>query len=56
MTRRGSPKAIVLSVADYIKLAAPEPEILRAVGEESKRKGTDRLSMRLRYTCFTSLI
>ena len=44
--RRGSPKAIILSVADYIKLAAPEPEILRAVGEESRRKGTDRLSMR----------
>jgi PHD/YefM family antitoxin component YafN of YafNO toxin-antitoxin module len=44
--KRGSPKAIILSVADYIKLAAPEPEILRIVGEESKRKGTDRLSMR----------
>jgi prevent-host-death family protein len=44
--KRGSPKAIILSVADYIKLAAPEPEILRLVGEESKRKGTDRLSGR----------
>jgi prevent-host-death family protein len=44
--RRGAPKAIILSVADYIKLAAPEPEILRVVGEESKRKGTDRLSRR----------
>ena len=44
--KRGSPKAIILSVADYIKLAAPEPEILRVVGEESKAKGTDRLSMR----------
>src|SRR5208337_5522799 len=44
--KRGSPKAIILSVADYIKLAAPEPEILRVVGEESKRKGTDRLSSR----------
>jgi prevent-host-death family protein len=44
--KRGSPKAIILSVADYIKLAAPEPEILRLVGEESKRKGTDRLSRR----------
>jgi hypothetical protein len=44
--KRGSPKATILSVADYIKLAAPEPEIIRVVGEESKRKGTDRLSMR----------
>ena len=44
--KRGSPKAIILSVVDYIRLAAPEPEILRIVGEESKRKGTSRLSMR----------
>lgn len=44
--KRGSPKAIILSIADYIKLAAPEPEILRVVGEESKRKGTNRLTMR----------
>jgi prevent-host-death family protein len=44
--KRGSPKAVILSVAEYIKLAAPEPEILRVVGEESKRKGMDRLSMR----------
>jgi prevent-host-death family protein len=44
--KRGSPKAIILSVADYVRLAAPEPEILRIVGEESKRKGTNRLSMR----------
>jgi prevent-host-death family protein len=43
--KRGSPKAIILSVADYVRLAAPEPEILRIVGEESKRKGTNRLSM-----------
>jgi len=44
--KRGSPKAIILSIADYVRLAAPEPEILRIVGEESKRKGTNRLSMR----------
>jgi prevent-host-death family protein len=44
--KRGSPKAIILSVPDYIKLAAPEPEILRILGEESKRNGTDRLTSR----------
>ena len=44
--RRGSPKAIILSVADYVRLATPEPEILRIVGEESKQKGTNRLSIR----------
>ena len=44
--KRGSPKAVILSIADYMRLAAPEPEILRIVGEESKRRGTSRLSMR----------
>jgi DNA-binding transcriptional regulator YiaG len=28
------------------RLAAPEPEILRIIGEESKRKGTDKLTSR----------
>jgi hypothetical protein len=27
-------------------LAAPEPEVLRIVGEESQRKGTDKLTSR----------
>ncbi|HUI41285.1 MAG TPA: type II toxin-antitoxin system Phd/YefM family antitoxin [Terriglobia bacterium] len=44
--KRGSPKAIILSVADYVRLAAPEPEILRVLGEESRRHGTDRLTAR----------
>ncbi len=46
VAKRGSPKAVILSIADYVRLAAPEPEILRIVGEESKRRGTSRLSMR----------
>ncbi len=44
--KRGTPRAILLSLRDYVRLAAPEPEILRAIGEESKRKGTDALSSR----------
>ena len=44
--KRGAPKAILLSIADYVRLAAPEPEVLKAIGEESKRKGTDKLSSR----------
>ncbi len=31
---------------DYVRLAAPEPEVLRAIGEESKRNGTASLSSR----------
>jgi hypothetical protein len=35
-----------MSLKDYVKLAAPEPEILRILGEESERKGTSALSSR----------
>jgi hypothetical protein len=31
---------------DYVRLAAPEPEVLTIIGEESRRKGTDKLSSR----------
>src|SRR6266478_5853960 len=44
--KRGTPRAILVSIPDYVRLAAPEPDILRAIGEESKRKGTDNLSSR----------
>jgi prevent-host-death family protein len=44
--KRGTPKAVLLSIRDYVKLAAPEPEVLRVIGEESERKGTSRLSAR----------
>lgn len=42
--KRGTPRAILLSIRDYVRLAAPEPEVLRAIGEESTRKGTAFLS------------
>jgi prevent-host-death family protein len=42
--KRGTPRAILLSIRDYVRLAAPEPEVLKALGEESKRKGTDALT------------
>ena len=44
--KRGTPRAVLLSIRDYIKLAAPEPEVLRIIGEESVRKGTDKLTSR----------
>jgi prevent-host-death family protein len=44
--KRGTPRAVLLSIRDYVRLAAPEPEILRIVGEESRAKGTDSLSSR----------
>lgn len=42
--KRGSPRAVLLSIRDYVRLALPEPEVLRVLGEESKRRGTHRLS------------
>ncbi len=42
----GRPRAVLLSLRDYVRLAAPEPEVLRIIGEESKRKGTNKLSSR----------
>lgn len=44
--KRGSPKAVLLSIRDYVRLAAPEPEVLKVIGEESQRKGTDALTSR----------
>ena len=44
--KRGSPKAILLGIQDYIRLAAPEPEVLKRLWEASIRRGTDKLTMR----------
>src|SRR5271165_5342264 len=44
--KRGTPKAILISIRDYVKLAAPEPEVLRIIGEESKRNGTNKMTSR----------
>ncbi len=44
--KRGTPRAVLLSIRDYVRLAAPEPEVLRILGEESRRKGTDSLTSR----------
>ena len=43
---RGNPKAVLVGIQDYIRLAAPEPEILTSLGEASARRGTDKLTMR----------
>jgi prevent-host-death family protein len=43
IAKRGTPRAVLLSIRDYVRLAAPEPEVLRVLGEESRKKGTDTL-------------
>jgi prevent-host-death family protein len=42
--KRGIPRAVLLSIRDYVRLAAPEPEVLTIIGEESKAKGTSNLN------------
>jgi hypothetical protein len=37
---------VLLSIRDYVKLAAPEPEVLRIFGEESQTKGTSTITSR----------
>lgn len=44
--KRGTPRAVLLSIRDYVRLAAPEPEVLRLIGEESERNRTNRFSSR----------
>src|ERR1022692_105877 len=44
--KRGTPKAVLLSIRDYVKLAAPEPEVLRVLGEESEQNGTSTMTSR----------
>jgi prevent-host-death family protein len=42
--KRGSPRAVLLSIKDYMRLALPEPEVLRVIGMESKRRRTSKLT------------
>lgn len=42
--KRGTPRAVLMSIRDYVRLAAPEPEVLRIIGEESEAQGTNKLS------------
>jgi prevent-host-death family protein len=44
--KRGTPRAVLLSIRDYVKLAAPEPEVLRIAGEEARRNGISGLTSR----------
>ncbi len=44
--KRGTPRAVVLSLRDYVRLAVPEPEVLKLIGQESKRRGSNQLSSR----------
>lgn len=44
MTKTKAPASELVSVQNYVRVAAPEPEVLRAIGEESVQKATHKLS------------
>lgn len=44
--RRGHPQAVVMSIEDYIDTIAPAPDWLKSAWAESKKNGTDKLTMR----------
>jgi prevent-host-death family protein len=44
--KRGTPAAVLLNIRDYVKLATPEPEVLKIIGAEAKRNRTSSLTSR----------
>lgn len=46
MDRRGDPPIVIMGIRDYIKNFAPPPKVLEEIWAESRRKGTDKLTMR----------
>lgn len=44
--KRGAPAAVLVNIRDYVKLAAPEPDVLRLIGEEAKKNRTTSLNSR----------
>jgi hypothetical protein len=46
MKKSDNNSSFLLSIRDYVRLAVPEPRVLRIIGEESKRKGTNALTSR----------
>jgi prevent-host-death family protein len=44
IAKRGKPTAVLLNIRDYVKLAAPEPEILKIIGNEAKSSRKNALT------------
>lgn len=45
--KRGIPRAILLSIHVYVRLAAPEPAVLKALGDEARQKGVKPTSRQI---------
>jgi len=44
--RRGQPSVIIMSIKDYVDSIAPPPQWLKDIQTSSKRRGTDKLTIR----------
>src|SRR5208337_4466272 len=42
--KHSRPRALLLSIRDYLRLTVPESEVLRIIGKESRQKGTNELA------------
>ena len=48
--KRGTPKAVLLSIRDYVKLAAPEPEVLRIIRPRLVTDGRELFSEKCAFS------
>lgn len=46
VNKRGEPQAVIMGVRDFIDTIAPDPGVLKAIGEEAKRKRKNKLASR----------
>ena len=44
--RRGEPSVVIMSIKDYVDTMAPTPQWLKDIQAASKRRGTNKLTMR----------
>lgn len=44
--RRGEPQVLIMSLKDYVDTIAPAPGWLKQIQDASKRRGTNKLTMR----------
>ena len=44
--RRGEPSVVIMSIKDYVDTMAPAPQWLKDIQASSKRRGTNKLTMR----------
>ena len=46
MTKYNTPTMVLMKIRDYVKLAVPESEVLKVIGEEARRNRTSAMTSR----------